>query len=224
MIPMKSATSGSGNFFSSKLNKIQNGLEERGIDWNRENHLPVDKMIQTIDKTLEENEQLFHWIHPTKQLQIQKNNNKLRETRQSLINLVDTYKMMQVLQYPLPMTIKQVLPTSRNIKRYQQTTHKSDQQSTSQTSQQPSQQSIQQSNQKSSRNFQQLIQQFLERIAEFQEKLSQIKLQVEQLPNSVKNVQQDVGRLKRNVEQREQLNKNNQKYSQPVSAKSAHNN
>ena len=209
-----------GIFFSGKLEKVLNDLREHGIEWNQDQHFPVDKMIQSIDKRIEENEQWLHLLHPTKRLKLQNINKKLQKIKQRLICAVNDTQMLQVLRHPMPMTVKRVRPTSKNIKRYQLTTHVTNEQSTSQSKQQINQQSSQQSSQHSIlqidqqsnrqtgqqfiRNIQQPFQQLVEIKGKIQQNVSKLKLQNELLNNSVKNIQQEIDRVKQIVHQKEQ--------------------
>ena len=232
MKPMKSTTSRYGNLFSKDLKKIQNELKKNGIIWNQSQHLPVDKFIQFIDQKIEESEQLLHWIHPTKHFQLHNNNETLRELKQTLLNLDDFSKKMQVPQHPLPMTSEQVIPTRRKVKIYQQTT---DQQSTLQTSQQSSlksskqtspqsspqssQQQSQQSSPQSSTNIQQAFQQFVD----IHQEISQIELQIEQNKNKVKNSQQKADEIIQSSQKTGQLTSRSiQQYQQIVETAREH--
>ena len=199
-----------------------------GIDSNAEKHynnINQFLTIQKIDNKIEEFEQLLPLLPQTKRSYLQNKQEKLRETRQKLINLADRIKKTYVLEHTLPVTITRVL-SSEDIKRYQQTT---DQQSTSQSNQQASHQLGQQANlqpiRQSNRNIQQHFQELLEEIdenlesleeqqqqtEEQQQQIFQIKLENEKQKIEVKNIRQKLDRLRLMVEQRKQQNKTIQK-------------
>ena len=202
-----------------------------GIDSNAEKHynnINQFLTIQKIDNKIEEFEQLLPLLPPTKRSYLQNEQKKLRKIRQKLINLADRIKKTYVLEHTLPVTITRVL-SSESIKRYQQTTHVTEQQSTSQSNQQASHQLGQQANlqpiRQSNRNIQQHFQELLEEIdenlesleeqqqqtEEQQQQIFQIKLENEKQKIEVKNIRQKLDRLRLMVEQRKQQNKTIQK-------------